>query len=143
VDVSQTLFETYHRLAVGSEPKMSRFDDAGMHRADWDLMEGRPLRRQKGMARTRGFARRVVAQRILDSPVAVIQPRPRIGMAGRGDPIKIVNYSLESQGWRMRGSQCRKPPIVHSQAEHRYVADGLRSDSYVDGFAIAPLADQR
>ncbi len=39
VHIAEPLFEPYHRLAAGGEAEMSRLDDAGMHRADRNLVQ--------------------------------------------------------------------------------------------------------
>ena len=45
--VAEPLFEPHHGLAIGGEAEMSRLDDAGMHRADRDLVQAFAFRRQK------------------------------------------------------------------------------------------------
>ena len=39
VHIAEALFEPHHGLAAGGEAKMSRLDDAGVHRADRNLMQ--------------------------------------------------------------------------------------------------------
>ena len=47
VHVAEALFEPHHGLAVGGEAEMARLDDAGMHRADRNLMQAFAFDRQK------------------------------------------------------------------------------------------------
>ena len=47
VHVAEPLFEPHHGLAAGGEAEMSGLDDAGMHRADRNLMQALALDRQE------------------------------------------------------------------------------------------------
>jgi hypothetical protein len=42
VDVAEPLLEPDHRLAVGGEAEMAGLDDAGMDRADRNLVQASP-----------------------------------------------------------------------------------------------------
>ena len=46
VHVAEALFEPHHGLAAGGEAKMTRLDDAGVHRPDRNLMQRFRLRRE-------------------------------------------------------------------------------------------------
>ena len=50
VHIAQPLFEPHHRLAIRGEAEMARLDDAGMDRADRDLVQALALDRQERTA---------------------------------------------------------------------------------------------
>ena len=51
VDVAEALLEPHDGLAVGGEAEMPGLDDAGMHRADRDLVQALAFARQEGIGR--------------------------------------------------------------------------------------------
>ena len=55
VDVAEPLFQAHNSFAARSELKETRFDDAGVHRADADLMQAFAFSRQEPIRRRRRF----------------------------------------------------------------------------------------
>ena len=80
VHIAEALLQAHHRLAVGGEAEMPGLDDAGMHRADRDLVQALALGRQEGVGRRRRPALRSRAPSgCAHAPAAVVEPGPRIG----------------------------------------------------------------
>jgi hypothetical protein len=99
--IAKALFETNDRLAIGVEAEVAGLDDAGMDRANWNLVKRRPLCRMERIWHTigRDFVR--LAERMFYAPAAVIEPRAVIRTALRRQAMKIANRALEAQGRRM------------------------------------------
>ncbi len=68
VHVAQALLQPHHGFAVAGEAEMARLDDAGMHRADRNLMQAFAFHRQ---------------ERIRRGIRAMIEPGARVGQADR------------------------------------------------------------
>jgi hypothetical protein len=56
VRVAQPCFETDHSLAIGVKPEMAGFDNAGMYRANRNLMNALAFGRQKGIRLVQAIA---------------------------------------------------------------------------------------
>ena len=79
VHVAKTLLQSNHRLAVGGKTEMPGFDDAGMNRADGNLVQtfarnGQECIRRAGLRRLTAMP-----ERALHVPKAEIEPRPHVG----------------------------------------------------------------
>ena len=106
VHIAEPLFEPRHRLAIGGEAEMPGLDDAGMDRADRDLVQALALDRQeivRGLRPTRlaGFA-----ERMGHAPEAEIEPGPGVGRTARLQAVQAADGALEPVGRRM---ECRRP----------------------------------
>ncbi len=89
--VTQPLLEPHHRLAVGGETEMAGLDDAGMDRADRDLVQALALDRQELVALF-FFAPR---------PTAMVQPRSGVRQADRIGAVEIAHGALQPQRRRV------------------------------------------
>ncbi len=79
VHVAKALLQSNHRLAVGRKTEMPGFDDAGMNRADGNLVQtfarnGQECIRRAGLQRVTAMP-----ERALHIPKAEIEPRPHVG----------------------------------------------------------------
>ena len=63
VDVAEPLLEPHDGLAVGGEAEMPGLDDAGMHRADRDLVQALALGRQERDRRAAASGAALAARR--------------------------------------------------------------------------------
>ena len=68
VHVAKSLFEPNHRLAICGEAEMARLDDAGVNRANGNLMQTFAFHRKEGIG---GRIR------------TMVEPRSRIGQSDR------------------------------------------------------------
>src|SRR6516165_11727673 len=101
VHVTEALLQPNHRLAVSGKTKMSGLDDAGMNRADGNLVQALAGGGQEGIRRAPRRSVAAISERVLDIPKAEIKPRPRVGRADRFESIKIAHRTLQANGWRM------------------------------------------
>ena len=85
VHVTQPLLEPHHRLAVGGEAEMAGLDDAGMDRADRNLVQALALDRQE----------RVALLALASRPATMVEPGPRYP-AGQSDRCR------RDRAWRAR-----------------------------------------
>ena len=127
VDVAQPLLEAHHGLAVGGEAEMAGLDDAGMHRADRDLVQALAFGRQE--RRRRG--RTAPASRC--GPSGWRTPQRPWSSQGRGsgsavrlEPEQVADGALEADRGRMRPADRGKAPSGHSQADHADLARRCR-----------------
>ena len=56
VHVAEPFLQPHDRFAIGGEAEMAGLDDAGMHRADRDLVQALALDGQEGVGRARDAA---------------------------------------------------------------------------------------
>src|SRR5437764_906165 len=110
VDITQSLLEPHHRLAVDSEAKVPGLDDAGMHRPDRDLMEALTLGGEEDIRGALGRGRAAGAERMGDAPEAEVEPGARIGKADGLQPVEALNGALEAHGRGMHRAYRRKAP---------------------------------
>ena len=125
---------------------MSRLDDAGMHRADGNLVQVLALDRQEGVGRRRPRRRAAGAERMPDVPKAEIEPRPGVRRSDRFEPIEATNGALEPNGRRMQCADRRKCLLRTVEAQHRDLTRVVSHDRHVhrEGHTgIAPQAEQR
>ena len=79
--IAEPLLQPHHVFAIGGEAEVAGLDDAGMHRADRNLMQAFAFRRQKGV--WRGFLRGLlIPERMAHVPEPEIEPTASIGRAG-------------------------------------------------------------
>ncbi len=105
VRIAQPLLEPHHRLAVGGETEVARLDDAGMDRADRDLVQALALGRQEFVARLA----------LPPRPPPVIEPGPGIGQTDGLHAIKVAHGALEAQRRRVTGGDRRIAACVGLQ----------------------------
>ena len=90
------------RLAHDAEAEVARLDDAGVHRADRNLVHAlaADLGEREGPPVVGELARRrVLPQReVVGRPEAVAHERPGVGMALGDDPEEVVDLPLEARG---------------------------------------------
>ena len=104
VRIAEPLFQPHHVLAVGGEAEMARLDDAGMHRADRNLVQRVAFAGQElvGLALSR---RGALAERVAALPDAMIEPGPRVGRAVGFEAKEIADRAFEPQRRRMPGAR--------------------------------------
>src|SRR5215831_17516170 len=109
--VTKALLQPNHRLAVGGKTKMSGLDDAGMNRADGNLVQALPGGGQEGVRRAPCRSVTAISERVLHIPKAEIEPRPRVGRADRFEPVEIAHRTLQANGRRMERPDGRKTSV--------------------------------
>ena len=118
VHVAQPLLEANDDPAVGGEAEMAGFDDAGVHRADRNLVQALAVHGQKriigGIAEL-GWGTR--AERRSKSPGAMIEPRPHIGQFRGLDAVQIADRPFEPQRRRMMPADARVGPVLHADRD--------------------------
>ena len=142
VDVAEALFQAHHRLAIGGEAEMAGLDDAGMHRADRDLVQALALDREE-------IVRRLVAgrtgrggERMAHAPVAMVEPGALVRQALRVESEQVADGALEPQRRRVMQADAgvgivRTIEADDADARHRRI-----EQRHVDGVRLAPQAEQ-
>ena len=117
VDVAEPLLQAHHRLAIGGEAEMAGLDDAGMHRADRDLVQALALGRQEGVGRARRRRRGVLRAAARASG----RGRARAGVveALRLKAVQIADRALQPDRRRVHGADRGNRPSGARQAERR------------------------
>ncbi len=115
VHVAEPLLEADHRLAVGGEAEMARLDDAGVHRADRDLVQAFALSRQE------------------DVGLAMAQPCSRVGQSFRLQAGEIAHRALQPDRRRMHAAdrwqavvgarQVQQAPLAGARLDQRHVRE--------------------
>ena len=93
VRVAQPLLQPHHRLALDVEAEMAGLDDAGMHRADRDLVHALALDGRKfGLRRRHGIgARRCAESGAGDRPAAMVEPGAQVDRALRHQAPEVAD----------------------------------------------------
>jgi len=117
--ITESLLEPHHRLAVGGEAEMSWLDDAGMDRADRNLVQILSLNGQEGVRV--GFDRALapLAERVRHAPETEIEPMPCVKGAGRFQAVEVEDGPLEPDRRRMMGADRREFAVGARKGEHR------------------------
>ena len=121
VHVAEPLLEAHHRLAAAGEAEVAGLDNAGMDRADRNLVERFAFDGQKGVGGTFGRCRRARAERMLHVPEAEIEPGPRVERADRLESIEAVNGAFEPDRRRMQRTDRGKFSVRDGEADDRDV----------------------
>src|SRR5262249_56964260 len=100
VHVTKALLQPNHRLAVGGETEMPGLDDAGMNRADGNLVQALTDGRQEGVRRAPCRSVTAFSERMLHIPKAEVEPRPRVGRADRLEAVEVAHRTLQANGRR-------------------------------------------
>src|SRR5262245_11823714 len=87
--VTKALLQPNHRLAVSGKTEMPGLDDAGMNRADRNLVQALTGGGQKGVRVAPRRSVTAFSERVLHIPTAEIEPRPRVGGADRFEAVEI------------------------------------------------------
>ena len=144
MDIAKPFLEPHDGLAVGAEAEMARLDDAGMDRADGDLVNVLPFHRQEGIAGRRFRRWMTCAERRADAPSAVVEPGPPVRQAGGNKAEEIGCSALQPDRGRMRLSDRRIAPIGAWHAEHQHAARfGAGGERHMHDLRLAPEIDQR
>ncbi len=143
VHVAEALLEPHHRFAAAGETEMPRLDDAGVHRADGDLVQRVAFHGQERVSLARGRRWRAVAERMAHVPEAEIEPGPRIRRVGRLVAVKTVDGPLEPDRRRMHGADRRKLFGRAGEADDRDLAGRLGDDRHLHGWRLSGVAPER
>ena len=145
VHIAQPLLQPHDGLAVGGEAEMAGLDDAGMHRADRDLVQRRRLRpggRRRRRRRRRGRrARRADGARPSGRGRASgASIRAALGL----EAVEVADGALQAQRRRMRA---RRPTGSGRSGQARLTTSrspaARRSSAMCTALAVAPQAEQR
>src|SRR5262249_60501017 len=85
VHVTKALLQPNHRLAVGGETEMPGLDDAGMNRADGNLVQALTGGGQEGGRRPPRRGGTAVSRRAPHTPKAHVKPTPRVRPGGAAE----------------------------------------------------------
>src|SRR5664279_3375044 len=113
-------------FAIGGETEMAGLDDAGMNRADRDLVQAFALGRQE-------FVRLA----------SVGEPRPRVGRTYRLEARQTAAGAREPDRPRMFGANAGVTAALAGVTEHGDVGRFLVEHRHIDARRIAPQAEQR
>ena len=108
MNVAETLLEANHGFAVDGEAEMTGLDDAGMHRANRDLMKAFALRRQELIRRRSGMRLDPGSEWVLHAPAAMIEPGSSVRKVGRFRPPEVLDCAFEADRGRMHLSDRRE-----------------------------------
>ena len=125
VHVAKALFEPHHRFAIGGEAEMARLDDAGVNRADGNLMQAFAFHRQ---------------ERIGGRIRTMVEPRARVGQSDRLESEQIARRTLQANGRRVQCANGRVAIVRAVEAQHDNAAI---QHGHVDPTWLAPEAEQR
>src|SRR5262249_59593596 len=117
VHVTETLLQPNHRLAVRGKTEMSGLDDAGMNRADGNLVQTLADGGQEGVRRAPRRSVAAISERVLHIPKAEIEPRPCVRGADRFEAVEIAHRTLQANGRRMGRADGRKTGKVRPERE--------------------------
>ena len=141
VHIAEPLLQPHDVLAVGGEAEMAGLDDAGMHRADRNLVQALAVHRQELVRR--GLCRRpAFAERMAHIPEAEIEPRPRIGRADRLQAEQIADRAFEPDRRRMARRHARIFAPVAGVADDGDFSGRLVEQRHVHVARVAPQAEQ-
>ena len=123
--VAEALFEPNHCFAVSGEAEMAWLDDAGVNRADGNLMQAFAFHRQEW-----------IGGRIC----TMIEPRARVGQSDRIKSEQIARRTLQANGGCVKFTNGRVAIVRAVEAEHDNA--GVEH-GHVDPARLAPEAEQR
>ncbi len=72
----------------------------------------------------------------------MVEPRPLIGQAGRGEPEQVLDRPLRTERRRMQAAHRGKGPIRAVAGRDRDIADRLFEQRHVHAGALAPQCEQ-
>ena len=145
MQVTEPLLQTHHGLAAGGETKVPGFDDAGVNRADGDLMQALALGRQERIGLGFAFGRSALRlpEGVEDGPPVMVQPGPRIRQTLGIQARQVVQRPLQADRRRMQAPYRRKTFAFALVAEDcRLAALGV-DEREVHEFVLAPQSEQR
>ncbi len=155
VHVAQVLLEPQHFLADDREAEVAGLDDAGVHRADGDLVHAIAFDAHEGVvggqgAGARGCGLGALSQRRPPGcPQAVVQPRPLVATAVGVQARQVGHGALQAHGAGERGREVGEAGacIVERQFEpdqpFEHGIGGAGHSSAAGGTAVdAPHRDQ-
>ena len=111
VHVAEPLLEAHHMFAVGGEAEMSRFDDAGMHGTDRNLVQAFAFGGEES-----------VGSSLPAIPHAVIEPGSRVGRTHGVKLEQIAYRAFQPQRWRMLGADAGIFSVRAGVSQHRDIA---------------------
>src|SRR5207302_1896871 len=98
--------------------EVPRLDDAGMHRADRNLMQAPAFVLDEGIGQ--GVAGRLLcAEWEPSTPNVVIEPRPRVGGLGPAQAEQVMDRPLKPDRRRVPGADARKLAGLAFEADDR------------------------
>jgi hypothetical protein len=139
--VTEPLFEPRHSFAIGGEAEVSGLDDAGMNRADRDLMQILALDRKKLVGARLNPRRLGFAERLSHAPEAEIEPRPCVRRADRLQAIETSDRALEPTGRGMPRRHRRELAVGTFEREHADFARRFFEQREMHGAMIAPQTE--
>ncbi len=114
--ITEPFFEPGHGFAVGREAEMAGLDDAGVDRADRDLVQAMAAHRQEfviGWVPARRRSSRT--ERSAQAPLAMIEPRAVIGRIRRYVTVEVAYGPFEPDRRRMEPANRRKASLAHGE----------------------------
>ena len=92
VDIAEPLLQPHDRLAVGGEAEMAGLDDAGMDRADRDLVQALAFGGEEAIGAAAARPLRIgAAERMAHAPAAVVEPGALVEQALRLEPEEVAD----------------------------------------------------
>src|SRR5208337_2975238 len=143
VRVAEQCLQPHDGLALGGEAEMTGLDDAGVDRADRNLVQIVAVGGQEGgrFRRAADARLRPDGQRVRDRPASVIEPRAVIhGAVGRMAP-QVMDGAFEPRGGGAVRRQGGVASVLDLRAEQARRV-GLRRIQRVHDLRVGPQADE-
>src|SRR6185369_8766464 len=140
---AEPLFQPRYDLAIDVETEMAGLDDAGMHRANGDLMQPLAQRREEVVhGRIAPHRWRARAKWRAEAPGTMIEPGAAVRRAERREAIKIAHRALEPDGRRVEAADRRKVRGRHPQRYDARLRCAGDAHGEMDLVLVAPQAEQ-
>ena len=143
VGVPQSLLQAHDGLAVGGEPEVAGFDDAGVNRADGDLMQRRSFCRKEGVGIAGGVGPLSFAERVAQTPATVVEPASLVRAPVGLQSVQVADGALQAQRRRMRTRDGGEAALGARQADDQQTGGCVRGKREVHRLPVAPQAEQR
>ena len=140
--VAETLLEPYDRLAAGVKPKMARFDDPRVNRADRNLVQALALGLEKRVSIGRAVVQSRPSQRIAHWPAAMIKPAPLVRRFAGREAEEIAGRALETVGRSVNRRHRRERTVLAGDLDKRDRARRL-AQRHPHSPLIPPKAHER
>src|SRR5690348_3352827 len=122
---------------------MSWFDDTGMHRPHWNLVQAFTLRGKKNIWERRIVPLWLTAKRVLHAPFAVIEPASRIWRSFCDQTKQVRNRALQPDRGGMMARDRRKFPLRTGKCVERDGIGDFIEQGQMDAIRFTPECGER
>src|SRR5262249_41647259 len=132
------MIEANGGVGVGGKTEMAGVDDAGMNRADGNLVQAFTGGGQEGVRDAPRGSVTAFSERVPHIPTAEIEPGPRVRGADRFEAVEIAHRALQANGRRVEGPNGKCPP-----GHGRGTTATSRASSSSTAMCTAPVSPHR